>query len=104
MKSIQDCHNWLRRVMRLRTASINVVELSFKAESMNLILFLYTKRCTIYRCENVRVVRYLGASIVARREIRIRCYMLHAGRGVDDAPRPARVSQRRNRCETTAGS
>jgi len=44
MKSIQDCHNWLRRVMRLRTASINVVELSFKAESMNLILFLYTKR------------------------------------------------------------
>ena len=53
MKSIQDCHNWLRRVMRLRTASINVVELSFKAESMNLILFLYTKRemcsCTLLR-------------------------------------------------------
>jgi hypothetical protein len=55
MKSIQDCHNWLRRVMRLRTASINVVELSFKAESMNLILFLYTKRCTIYRCEIARM-------------------------------------------------
>ena len=45
IKSIQDCHNWLRRVMRHRTASINVVELSFKSESMNLILFLYTKRC-----------------------------------------------------------
>jgi hypothetical protein len=98
MKSIQDCHNWLRRVMRLRTASINVVELSFKAESMNLILFLYTKRemcsCTLLR----RVYRS------SSREIRIRCYMLHAGRGVDDAPRPARVSQKRNRCETTTGS
>jgi hypothetical protein len=34
IKSIQDCHIWLRRVMRHRTASINVMELSFKAESM----------------------------------------------------------------------
>ena len=48
------------------TASINVVELSFKAESMNLILFLYTKRCTIYRisvrgsemCCSLKLVRY----------------------------------------------
>ena len=54
-------------------------------------------------CCSLKLVRYaltlhayilgLGAwarltSIVAPRELRIRCYMLHAGRGVDDAPPP----------------
>ena len=51
------------------------VELSFKAESMNFthILFLY-KRCTIYRCEMLTLLRRLG---VARRARELSRVMLH---------------------------